>query len=438
MKIEKKSKGWIIEELEKKNECLDANSFGGENPEDVEKQREENAKEINKRFKKTIENCEKVVGEDHVELSKTIKESKDFKKEERKEMGAFIEELKSQNIKPIISRSANEEFRWNVSYDKLVEEVVEESKGGFVKKYRKCSIIETPSVFVCTDPHGTTIGESKTIPGCEGVIDAWCERHGIKESIEDTIVDCLVAFGVCDNEEEAKERVARMSEEQKHNWLNSFSHQSKERLIVDSLQEDANELGRRLGKKLLPPKEESKVFDIYWFETKDCLGDAIHKEFKSEEEANKWHEEHHKDEDKFNMSDVAMIEESLEEDLLTLDEPQETLNEDLPDVIPEEPIVVSTEVPSEEVVVDEVVPEVVDNGIYLALSSELRDILQDIENLKGLTVTLASEEGKEDIIDELNAIIDDRTIHTGIIQGLMEKVDTKVEPVEEVEVPTEE
>lgn len=427
MKIEKKSKGWIIEELEKKNECLDANSFGGENPEDVEKQREENAKEINKRFKKTIENGEKVVGEDHVELPKTIKESKDFKKEERKEMGAFIEELKSQNIKPIISRSANEEFRWNVSYDKLVEEVVEESKGGFVKKYRKCSIIETPSVFVCTDPHGTTIGESKTIPGCEGVIDAWCERHGIKESIEDTIVDCLVAFGVCDNEEEAKERVARMSEEQKHNWLNSFSQQSKERLIVDSLQEDIEV--EKDGKKLVikPTKRMSpdNKFDV-WCDNHHCgMFDSI-------DDAKAYIE------NEFTKECCEDLKESTD-NLLELDEPQETLKEDLPDVIPEEPIVVSTEVPSEELpVVEEPVEEVVDNGIYLALSSELRDILQDIENLKGLTVTLASEEGKEDIIDELNAIIDDRTIHTGIIQGLMEKVDSKVEPVEEVEVPTEE
>lgn len=436
MKIEKKSKGWILEELEKKNECLDVDSFGGENPEDVEKQREENAKEINKRFKDTIKNGEKVTGEDFVES--IVNECKEFKKEERKELGAFIEELKNQGIKHTISRSANEGYRWNVSYEKIVktpivEEKVEESRGGFVKKYRGCSIIETPSVFVCTNPHGTTIGESKTISGCEGVIDAWCERHGIKESIEDTIVDCLVAFGVCEDEEDAKVRVAKMSDEQKHNWLNSFSKQSKERLVVDSLQEDTDELGRRLGKKLLPPKEESKVFDIYWFETEDCLGDAIHKEFKSEKEANKWHEEHHKDEDKFNMSDVAIIEESLkedkediEDDLLMLDEPIE----ELPDAIPEEPIVVSTEAE------DTIEPEVIDNGIYMSLSSELRDTLQDIENLKSLTVTLANDEGREDLINELNSIIDDRTIHVGILQGLMETFDAKVEPAEEKEEET--
>jgi len=409
MKIEKKSKGWILEELEKKNECLDVDSFGGENPEDVEKQREENAKEINKRFKDTIKNGEKVTGEDFVES--IVNECKEFKKEERGELGAFIEELKNQGIKHTISRSANEGYRWSVSYEKMVktpivEEKVEESRGGFVKKYRGCSIIETPSVFVCTNPHGTTIGESKTIPGCEGVIDAWCERHGIKESIEDTIVDCLVAFGVCEDEEDAKARVAKMSDEQKHNWLNSFSQQSKERLVVDSLQEDleVEKDGKKLTIKKTNRMSPDVKFDV-WCDNHHCgMFDSI-------------------DDAKAYIENEFTKEccEDVEDDLLMLDEPIE----ELPDAIPEEPIVVSTEAE------DTIEPEVIDNGIYMSLSSELRDTLQDIENLKSLTVTLANEEGREDLINELNSIIDDRTIHVGILQGLMETFDAKVEPAEE-------
>ncbi len=120
-----------------------------------------------------------------------------------------------------------------------------------------------------------------------------------------------------------------------------------------------------------------------------------------------------------------------------VEEPKEEklVEETLPDAIPEEPIVVSTEEEPkvEEVPTEEPSQEDVENGVYLALSGELRDTLSDIENLKSLMVTLIEEEGQEDIIDSLTKIIEDRTNHANMLRvhlGLEEE--PKEEPSEEI------
>ena len=368
----KNKTGWILEELEKKNECLDANEFGGENPEDVEKQREENDKEINKRFDGVRKTLKKVVGDDHEEKGKPHKVEEHFKT--RKELAEATKELKDSEIKFTINRSTKEGFRYVLEY------------------------------FTTARPKDA---------------EPLFEKIELEEgSIED--------------------------------------------------------LQRHLGNKLLPPKDSKKKneYELYWFDTEDCRGDATFKRFPTMKAAKAWYDAHHDDADKFNMAYPDTYRdtlESLEEELYTkqdvfdslndyidvlehdrkrtpegevndtlrnvigalkdiINDLKESLKEDLPDAIPEEPLVVSTDVAPE--IPAEVVPdEVVQTGIYSALSSELRDTLADIENLKSLTVTLV-DEGKEDIIDDLNTIIDDRTIHVGMLQTLMEKVDAKVEAEE--------
>jgi len=240
-----KNKGWVFEELERKNECLDANCFGGENPEDVEKEREKKDKEINKRFEGTRKNAEKTVGPDFEEKAKPHKVEEQFKN--RKDLAEAIKQFNDNHIEFKVRRSTQEGYRYVVEY--------------------------------------------------------FTTEH---------------------------------------------------------------------------TKPEEVLFEKF----------------------------------------------DLDEDFV---------DEVLPDAIPEEPIVVSTE-PEEVITAEEPTDEVKENGIYMSLSSELRDTLSDIENLKSLVVTLADNEDS-DIINELNSIIDDRTIHVGMLQGLMEKFDTKVEAEE---VPSEE
>ena len=54
-------------------------------------------------------------------------------------------------------------------------------KNGFLKNYKGCKIIETPSSFVVTNEHGLTIGESKTISGAEGIIDDYVNKKESKK-----------------------------------------------------------------------------------------------------------------------------------------------------------------------------------------------------------------------------------------------------------------
>ena len=274
MKFDKKEKGWILEEIEKKDEVvvspeLVSNEFGGENPEDVEKEREKRDKEINKRFDSTKKNADKVVGEDHEEKGKPMKEYLAT----RVDLSNFLTELKEKNYHYTIGKSDVDGYRYLVEYF--------EDRKSF--KYRGIKVQFNEGKYLASFDDGELLESTN--------------RKEIKESIN-------------------------------------------------------------------------------------------------------------------NKLDEKLVEDDME--LLELPE------DDLPDAIPDEPIVVSTEVPE----------GAEESGIYMALSAELRDTLLDIENLKSLVVTLA-DNGDEEVINNLNSIIDDRTIHSGLLQGLMDNFNTKVEPEEE-------
>ena len=54
----------------------------------------------------------------------------------------------------------------------------------------------------------------------------------------------------------------------------------------------------------------------------------------------------------------------------------------------------------------------------------MRDTLQDIENLKSIITTLkANDEGREDIVEGLETIIDERAIHVGMLQSMLDSFD---------------
>ena len=512
----KNKTGWILEELEKKNECLNANEFGGENPEDVEKQREKNAKEINKRFDGVRKTAEKTVGDDHEEHAKPHKVEEHFKT--RKELAEATKELKDSEIKFTVNRSTKEGFRYVLEYfttarikkdEPLFEKL--ELDEGIISGAKELSYDELANLEKSlwdklkaqeVYPEDGTFSNSSNrladldlellIDGdwkhdhllAEHLVEEWCKENG---------------YVITRHTEEVTNDTGRDDYEAEHHWF----------LIKDT---DGKMTDRVNGFKRMFSKDESlneghitneyKGYELDWnddaldlengtadltiFIMKNGREVAQAKSFK---EARKWIDENGEPElpkkvhlDKPNPEDYETDDEDVLSDLKIMpygevteeqweefrdkakyiywldweslineiqggadwgsliEECLKKVNEDLPDAIPEEPLIVSTDVAPE--VPAEIVPdEVVQTGIYSALSSELRDTLADIENLKSLTVTLV-DEGREDIVDDLNTIIDDRTIHVGMLQTLMEKVDAKVEdaPVEEepIEEPVEE
>ena len=52
---------------------------------------------------------------------------------------------------------------------------------GVIGRYRECFIHETPSMYIVTNEHGRTIGQSMTVPGCEGLIDEYRNKHPLQE-----------------------------------------------------------------------------------------------------------------------------------------------------------------------------------------------------------------------------------------------------------------
>ena len=108
-----------IEPIETKVDVIDAETAA----EEIEKTN----KEVNKRIKDIEKNALAVKGEDHAEEPKLVKESKEFKKEERKELGAFIHDLKEKKIKHIVKRSVNEGYRYLVEYLNPVKEEAEDT-----------------------------------------------------------------------------------------------------------------------------------------------------------------------------------------------------------------------------------------------------------------------------------------------------------------------
>ena len=385
----KQNKGWILEEIEKKkNECLDANQFGGENPEDVEKHQEEVDKEINKRFDAVRKTAEKVVGQDFEERAKPHKVEVHYVG--RKDLGEAINKLKEQNINYKINRSTKEGFRYVVEYysdeqkkdEPLLEKIdleEDDANEGMISGAEELSHDELANL----------------------------ERSLWAKFDENEIHPEDGTFSNSSNRLADLDLYALISGDWKHD------HMLAEHLVEEWCKENGYVIVKHTSEEIGESDQDSYKAEHHWFLVKDTDGhmddtvNTLHQMFTSKED------------------------ESLKE---VLDD------EELPDAVPEEPIVISTE-PGDDVaavVVEEPNEEVKKVGLYTALSSELRDTLQDIENLKSLTVTFV-EEGREDLIDDLNAIIDERTIHSGMIQQLMTRVEGKVEAEEtNTEKPAEE
>ncbi len=114
---------------------------------------------------------------------------------------------------------------------------------------------------------------------------------------------------------------------------------------------------------------------------------------------------------------------ALEEPVEVLTEADENTasdepNKDLPDAIPEKPIVVPTE--------PEIDPKLEIDAISGLLTSELTSVYSNIDSLKSIVATIAAEfPDRQDIIDILNEITDERTMHIGMLQQALELVDGK-------------
>ena len=51
---------------------------------------------------------------------------------------------------------------------------------GYLKHYLGCKIIETSDCYVAVNPNGSTIGQSKTLFGVEGIIEEWVKNNPSK------------------------------------------------------------------------------------------------------------------------------------------------------------------------------------------------------------------------------------------------------------------
>lgn len=111
--------------------------------------------------------------------------------------------------------------------------------------------------------------------------------------------------------------------------------------------------------------------------------------------------------------------ESLKEDK----EEEETL----PDVVPEEPIVVSTEAESE---VDEVLEE---NAIVSLINSLLKDEFEAIDGYTSAisTLTIEDKEKYEDAIKVLSDISLEENVHVGQLQEILKLVSSNAEAIEQ-------
>lgn len=70
--------------------------------------------------------------------------------------------------------------------------------------------------------------------------------------------------------------------------------------------EDINSLAKKMGAKLLPPKNYGKpkpryVYEVYWYDNEECDGDPIFRKFSSNKSRETWYEQHKDDPDKFSM-----------------------------------------------------------------------------------------------------------------------------------------
>lgn len=463
----KKNKGWILEEIEKKTECLESKNFGGEEPEDVEKHQEEVNKEINKRFDGVKKVAQKVVGKDFEEHAKPHKVEVYYVG--RKDLGEAIGKLKEQNINYSIKRSPKEGFRYVVEYfsdehkkdEPLLEKIdleEEDASEGLISGAPKLSYDELAELEKnlweklkaegIYPENGTFENSSNSLADldleilidgdwkhdhlfAEHLVEEWCKENGYvitrhtSEVTNETNRDDYEAvhhwFLIKDTDGKMSDTVA--------GFKKMFSKPEEESGFEDadeSLKESKEEYTISFNaKKFCNNENEYKELTD---KIKDICGMKSHDSWEDDDEV--WikfdaNEDEIKKISETTGINAEFLKKSVDESL------KEVLDdEELPDAIPDEAIVVSTE-PGDDVatVVEEPSEEVKKAGLYNALSAELRDTLQDIENLKSLTVTFV-EEGREDLIDDLNAIIDERTIHSGMLQDLMSRVEGKVEAAE--------
>lgn len=518
----KQSKGWILEEIEKKkkDECLDANQFGGENPEDVEKQREKNDKEINKRFDGVRKTAKKVVGDDHEEHAKPHKVEEHYAN--RKDLGTVISKLKEQNIAYTVKRSPKEGFRYVLEYlttehkrkeEPLLEKIdleEDDAKEGFIsgaedlsydelanmeedlwEKLRQDDISPRDGTFSNSSNRLADVELTMDIDGdwkhdhllAEHIVEEWCKEHGyviIKHTSEeigedtgrddyealhkwylvkdtdgkmgDTVNTLHQMFTPADESlEESKKKFALVVNGEWYSTHNTREEAQKaQERFLDAINNDEDaqkeygasanveikEIDESLKEGFNDKMKQFLKNNGYDVDKEDV--ETLEKKFQAD-----WTKEYEEARKNGTFKDEKASIDALYSRVEKYLNEFKGLNEDLPDAIPEEPIVISTE-PEPDVVIEEPTEEVKKTGLYNSLSAELRDTLQDIENLKSLTVTFV-EEGREDLIDDLNAIIDERTVHSGMLQNLMVKVDGKVEaeetntdePIEEPEIKEE-
>ena len=94
------------------------------------------------------------------EMIKNLKWAKGFTTKEAKD---WIKSHGSDEAREVINKALYPD----------TNESLKESKRGFVRKYKGCSIHDAGDVFVCTNEHGLNIGQSRTESGCEGLIDEY-------------------------------------------------------------------------------------------------------------------------------------------------------------------------------------------------------------------------------------------------------------------------
>lgn len=102
---------------------------------------------------------------------------------------------------------------------------------------------------------------------------------------------------------------------------------------------------------------------------------------------------------------------------ILLEEPEETL----PDAIPSEPITVSVE--------DEANKQQMTNDMLVnTLTYELNSVYDNVTALKGILTTIGMDAPERtDIMDIINSIIDERTIHIGMLQKAIDLIDVNHE-----------
>lgn len=93
---------------------------------------------------------------------------------------------------------------------------------------------------------------------------------------------------------------------------------------------------------------------------------------------------------------------------------------DLPDAVPDEPIVVSSDPTSE------IEKEEIDNGTYIMINDLVQKEWESINNIKSIIATLSAEENaNQDVIAILESAVDEKTVTVGMLTKASEIVNDK-------------